>query len=121
MSRIASPRLLMETIHGITVASFADAELLTEDAIHEIGDQLQDLAGGIGPANRNVLLNFRDVRLMSSTMLAILFKFARRVTAAGGRLKLCGIAPDLMVAFRITRFDRLFEIFEEESTALDSF
>jgi anti-sigma B factor antagonist len=43
------------------------------------------------------------------------------MTSAGGRLKLCGIAPDIMAAFRITRFDRLFEIHEHESTALDSF
>ena len=119
MSRIASPRLLMETIHGITVASFADAELLTEDVIHEVGEQLQELAGGLGQAD--VLLNFRGVRLMSSTMLGVLFKFARRIAAAGGRLKLCGIAPDLLAAFKITRFDRLFEIHDEESTALDSF
>lgn len=109
----------METIHGITVASFADAELLTEDVIQDLGEQLKDLVDGLGAAD--ILLNFRDVRLMSSTMLAILFRFARRVSAAGGRLKLCGIAPDLMTAFRITRFDRLFEIYEEEATALDSF
>lgn len=119
MPRTASPRVLMETIHGITVATFADAELLSEGVIHEVGEQLQEMIDGLGPAD--VLLNFRDVRLMSSNMLAVLFKFGRRINAAGGRLKLCGLAPDLMVAFRITRFDRLFEIHDEESTALDSF
>ena len=119
MSRLASPRLLVETIHGITVASFADSEILTEEVIEEVSDQLQDLVDGIGSGD--VLLNFREVRLMSSAMLAKLLKFGRRVSAAGGRLKLCGLAPDLLQAFKITRFDRLFEIHDEESAALDSF
>lgn len=119
MPRTASPRLLVEIIHGITIATFADSEILTEDVIDEVGEQMQDLITGFGPSD--VVLNFRDVRLMSSTMLAVLLRFARRVSAAGGRLKLCAIAPDLMAAFRITRFDRIFEIHEEESTALDSF
>jgi len=119
MSRLASPRVLVETIHGITVASFADAEILTEEVIDEVYEQLRDLVEGLGPAG--VLLNFREVRLMSSTMLAVLLKFARRVAAAGGRLKLCGLSSDLLQAFKITRFDRIFEIYDEESTALDSF
>jgi anti-sigma B factor antagonist len=119
MLRTLSPRLLVETIHGVTIATFADAEILTEDAIGAINDQLQELVEGLG--HSNVLLNFRDVRLMSSTMLGVLLKFARRMQSVHGRLKLCCIAPDLMQAFKITRFDRLFEIYADEATALDSF
>jgi anti-sigma B factor antagonist len=119
MSRLASPRLLVETIHGITVASFADTEILTEEVIDDVSEQLRDLIEGLGAAD--ILLNFREVRLMSSAMLATLLRFARRVSAVGGRLKLCGLAPDLLQAFKITRFDRLFEIYDEESSALDSF
>jgi len=119
MSRLASPRVLVETIHGITVASFSDAEILTEEVIDEVYEQLHDLLVGLGRAD--VLLNFREVRLMSSTMLAVLLKFARKVSTAGGCLKLCCLAPDLLQAFKITRFDRIFEIHDEESTALDSF
>ena len=119
MPRLASPRLLVETIHGITVATFADSEILAEEVIDEVADQLRDLFEGLGAAD--ILLNFREVRLMTSAMLATLLRFGRRVTAAGGRLKLCGLAPDLLQAFKITRFDRLFEIYGEESTALDSF
>src|SRR3954462_5582172 len=119
MPKLASPRVLVEAIHGITVASFADSEILTEDVIEEVGDQLDELIDGRGPAD--ILLNFREVRLMSSTMLAVLLRFSRRVAATRGRLKLCCIAPDLMQAFRITRFDRIFEIHDEESAALDAF
>jgi anti-sigma B factor antagonist len=119
LTKAASPRLYLETVDGVTVATFAGPDLIAEDVIAEVGDQLTELA--TGPAASKVLLNFREVRLMSSTMLAILLKFARRVEESGGRLKLCRIAPDLRVIFQITRFDRLFDIYDEEWAALDSF
>jgi anti-sigma B factor antagonist len=119
MSRTLSPRLLVESIHGVTVATFADAEILTEESIEDLNHQLNDLIEGLGPAR--ILLNFRDVRLMSSSMLAVLLKFSRRLDEARGELKLCCIDPNVMQAFRITRFDRLFAIYDEEAQALDAF
>ena len=85
----------------------------------EVGEQLNGLAENLGISK--VVLNFREVKFMSSSMLAVLLKFSRKVTAVQGRLKLCSIAPNLKEIFVITRFDRIFEIYDEESTALDSF
>jgi anti-sigma B factor antagonist len=117
MAGTTNPRLYVETVGGVTVITLADAELVAEDVIAGVVEQLEavDVSGG------RVVLNFREVRLMSSTMLAVLLRFGRRVEAAGSRLKLCCIAPDLITVFRITRFDRLFEIHDEESKALDAF
>lgn len=117
--RTASPRLLVETIEGVTLASFTDEMLIDEGVIADVDEQLMDLAGGAGPAR--LLLHFGAVRVMSSTMLAILLKLSRRVAAEGGRLMLCGLSEDLMEIFRITRFDRLFAIHDEEWQALDAF
>lgn len=119
MSRTMSPRLLVESIHGVTVATIADAEILTEEAIEDLNDQLRELIDGLSPAR--VLLNFREVRLMSSSVLAVLLKFGRRLAEVKGELKLCCLDPNVMQAFRITRFDRLFAIYDEEALALDAF
>lgn len=112
------PRVYMESVGGTTVVSFADTDLTSEAVIAEVGDQLRLIDGS---RLSQVVLSFRDVQLMSSTMLAVLLGFSRRVAAAGGRLKLSGIAPDLLVVFRITRFDRIFEIYPDDPSALDSF
>ena len=119
MSSTARSRVLVETVGGVTVASFADSELTADQVIEEVGEQLNGLADNLGLTK--VLLNFREVRFMSSSMLAVLLKFSRKVTAAQGQLKLCSIAPNLKEIFKITRFDRIFEIYDEESVALDSF
>lgn len=119
MSGAISPRLFVERIDGVTVATFADPSILAEEVIRDVDEQLSLLLEGSGSGK--VLLSFRDVKFMSSAMLAVLVKVARRVEKAKGRLKICCLAPPLMEVFRMTRFDRLFEIHDGEASALDSF
>jgi anti-sigma B factor antagonist len=119
MPHTICPRLLVETVEGITIASFTDEMLISEEVIWEVDEQLMSLVDG--PSPEKLLLNFREVRVMSSTMLAILLKLARKIHGAEGELKLCGLSPDLLEIFRISRFDRLFEIHDQEWTALDAF
>lgn len=119
MTETTYPRVYVETIDGVTVASFSDSEMVSEDVIHEVDEQLGELAGSL--QSGDVLLNFREVRLMSSTMLAVLLKFSRKLAARRGKVKLCCLDPSLQEIFKITRFDRLFEIHDKEFVALDSF
>ncbi len=113
-----SSRLLLETVDGVTVVTLNPPELVEEGVIHDLSRQLDEIAAA---SLARVVVNFREVRSMSSSVLAVLWKFARKVKAAGGQIKLCCVATDLLVAFRITRFDRLFEVHDEEWSALDSF
>ncbi len=117
---VVSPRLLLETVHGVTVASFADTDLIAEDVIDDLGTQFQDLLASLSETPE-VLLSFRDVRYMSSNVLALVLKLGRGVARQGGSFKLCSISPALLEIFQITRFDRLFEIFDTEADALETF
>jgi len=119
MPSTTSPRFFLETVGGVTVASFADKELVAEQVIEEGSGQLENLADGAGLDR--VVLNFREVRFMSSSMLGVLLKFSRKVKAANGQVKLCCIAPHLKEVFKITKFDRILEIYNEETDALDAF
>ncbi|MHC5538305.1 STAS domain-containing protein [Singulisphaera rosea] len=119
MIETTSPQLLVETVQGVMIASFTNTQLVSEEVLFEVESELIGLVDGSRPSS--VLLNFREVRSMSSTMLAVLLKVSRRVSGIGGRLKICGLSPDLEPIFRITRFDRLFEVYPEEYLALDAF
>jgi anti-sigma B factor antagonist len=119
MTPILNSRLLVETVEGITIATFTDEMIVSEEVIADVDEQLLSLVDDTRPAK--VLLNFRAVRSMSSMMLAILLKLSKKIARAEGQLKLCSITPDLREIFRISRFDRLFEIYDEEWQALDSF
>jgi len=113
------PRLYIEAIDGVTVVNLADEMILSEEVIAELDEQLGHLVERQEPAR--MLINFRDVRFMSSSMLGVLAKLIRRLERSKGRLRLCGIAPELRVVFKITRFECLFDIYPDVIGALDSF
>lgn len=116
MTGAVCPRVFVEDVGGVIVASLVDSELLDQDVLEQVNDQLAELAGWLRGAD--VVLSFRDVRAMSSAFLAVVLRFARGVSRPGARLKLCGIAPNLREVFQITRFDRLFELHSDEVSAL---
>lgn len=119
MSASSRPRLTLENVGGVTVVSFTDTKIVTEDQIQEVGEQLYALTED--GAKKKILLNFGNVQYCSSTVLGKLVGFKRRVDASKGKLKLCCIHPDLMVPFKLTGLDKAFEIYPEEQNALDKF
>jgi anti-sigma B factor antagonist len=111
--------LRLESIDGVTVVSFVDTKIVTEENIQEVGDQLYSLVEQEG--HKQLLLNFGNVQYLSSAALGKLINLKKKVGAVKGKLKLCCIHPDLLEVFRITRLDQVFEIFDEEQEALDNF
>jgi anti-sigma B factor antagonist len=119
MSAGPKPRINQELVDGVIVVSFTDTKLVTEDQILEVGEQLYEIAENA--AKKKILLNFGNVQYCSSTVLGKLVAFKRKVDAVKGKLKLCCIHPDLLVPFKLTGLDKVFEIHPEEQAALDKF
>ena len=68
-----------------------------------------------------VLLNLSNAHFVSSAMLAHFVKLHRAIQDAKGRIKLCGLRPVIMDAFKVSKFDRIFEIHPDETSALKKF
>ena len=112
-------RIRTEIVDGVTVVSFVDSKIVTDEAIQEVGEQLYALVEGGG--HKQLLLNFDNVQFMSSAALGKLINLKKKVGAVKGKLKLCCIITDLLEIFKITRLDQVFEIYDEEQKALDKF
>jgi|SRR5579864_1769496 len=112
-----SQRLRVEMIDGVTVVSFIDTKIVTEENVQEVGDQLYCLVDNEG--HRQLLLNFGNVQYLSPSALSKLVNLKRKVAAVKGRLKICCIYPDLLEVFRVSRLDQAFEIYKDERSALD--
>jgi anti-sigma B factor antagonist len=119
MSQASRKHLRLENIDGVTVVSFNDTKIVTEENIQEVGDQLYSLVEDDG--YNKLLLNFGNVQYLSSAALGKLINLKKKVGAVKGKLKMCCIHPDLLEVFRITRLDQVFEIFADEQKALDKF
>jgi anti-sigma B factor antagonist len=112
-------RIKVFPIGQVTMVELSDAEILDEGTIIAITESLMDLV------NQNpgiqLLLNFQRVRHLSSSALGTLIRLNKRIEEQGGSLKLCRIKQPLHEIFQITNLVKLFDIYEDEKTALNSF
>jgi anti-anti-sigma factor len=107
-----------EAVGGVTVVTFRDRQILSEAAVQALGQQLLGLAAGSG--RRRLVLNFGNVRQLSSAVLGQVVALDRAVRQAGGRLSLCGVRPDLAHLLKVTRLDRYLDLYPSEGEALQS-
>lgn len=112
-------RLEVEDIGDVTVVNFTDRKILDEQNIQIIGEQLFSLVDEAG--RRKILLNFGNVEYLSSAALGKLITLNKKLQAAGGRLILCNIDPQIYEVFEITKLNKLFNIQKEEQAALQAF
>ena len=92
----------------VSVVSFNGRAILEENAIRAIGDEIVRIAEKFG--SKQLILNFSDVRNLSSYMLATLVSVHKKLTALGGRMVLCGIDAELMKIIELTSLHKLFKI-----------
>ncbi len=117
MVKAAPRRLHVESIDGIQVVSFRDSRILSEEEVRGVAGQLAALVKGRGAAR--LLLNFGNVKSMSSGLLGELVKLQRALEAAGGALRLCCLPPEVRPIFSWCRVP--FAIHDDEQDALDRF
>lgn len=111
-------RLLIQPIKGCTVVNFQDPNILDTLQIQKIATALYDLVDK--QAHRRMLLDFSGVMFISSQAIGVLLTLNKKIKAIKGEVALCGIKPDLMKVFKITRIDKLFKFFDNEKAALDA-
>ena len=64
MSQAPRRHLRLENIDGVTVVSFVDTKIVTEENIQEVGDQLYSLVEDEG--HKQLLLNFGNVQIATT-------------------------------------------------------
>jgi anti-sigma B factor antagonist len=99
-----------------TVVTFTDEKILEEKDVRELEQALASLieqAEGI-----TLVLDFSNVRFMSSAVLGLLIKVSKRVYEHQGRLALCAIGPKIYEIFKITRLTKIFDIYRDADAAI---
>jgi len=89
-----------------------------------IGDPaalLRDTVRREAEKNPRLLLNFAGVDFIDSAGLGELVGCYTTVLNRRGALRLMNLQPRLKELLKMTRLDKLFEVYDDEQTALDSF
>jgi anti-anti-sigma factor len=111
--------LRVETIKDVTIVTFQDATLLDALRIQNVGNALYDLVDQ--QQRLRVVLDFSNVRSLSSSMLGVLLTLKNKLEDAGGRVVLCGLAKDLRRLFEMTALHKLFQFMPNADQALALF
>jgi anti-anti-sigma factor len=108
-----------ESFGEIRTIQLNDAKILDESVIQQISKDLIELLGKT--EETNVVLDFDQVRFMSSSALGMLIKVNKKCKEFKIDLKLCNIAPDIMQVFKITRLDKVLSIYPDSQAAFAAF
>ncbi len=83
-----------------------------------IRDAMRD---AMAKGNKKILLNLSEVSFIDSTGIGELVAGFTSITNDGGSVKLLGLAKRVKDVLVITKLYTIFEIFDDEATALQSF
>ena len=114
MSEAIAPPLILETVDGITIVTFTGPKVGAEAR-----EELYSLVETQG--NRKLILNFENVRSLSSAPIGMLVNLMNKAASADGVVRFCQLDPDVQEIMRLTRVEGLFSIFANEQDARDSF
>lgn len=112
--------LSVKEVDEVAVITFLEsASMIEGDKVDALAKELSDLTED--RVATKIVLNLSHVSYVSSAMLAQFVRLHRKVENLTGKVRLCCLQVAVMDAFRVSQFDRLFEIFPDEATALQNF
>jgi anti-sigma B factor antagonist len=111
------PRISVEFVGNATVIRFADEKILEEKDIKALQESIMSV---IEQAEQiNLVLDFGNVRFLSSAVLGLLIRISKRIYERDGQLRLCKISPKIYEIFKITRLTKSFDIYRDVESAVE--
>ena len=104
-------------VNGISVLDISGKIVLGEGDM-QVKDRIKDL---LADGQRRILLNLGDVSYIDSAGLGSLISSYATVKREGGNLKLVNLTKRVKDLLAITKLITVFDTFEDESSAVDSF
>ena len=111
------PGISVEYSENATIMRFTDEKILEEQDIKALQDSIMSV---IEQAERiNLILDFANVRFLSSAVLGLLIRVSKRIYERNGQLGLCNINPKIYEIFKITRLTKTFDIYNSVESAME--
>ena len=112
------PRISVEYSDEAVIITFTDEKILEDQDIAALQESIISV---IGQGQKiNLVLNFENVKFLSSAVLGLLIRIVKRVYEQDGWLKLCNINSKIYEVFKITKLTKIFDIYPDLKAALES-
>ena len=98
------------TEYGIdlTFVTFEDEKIIEEAQIRDLQKEIEPVIEK--NKDNQLVLNFANVRFMTSAMLGLLVRIHKRIGERGGQLELRNLDNNLHKIFEITQLTKVFNI-----------
>ena len=115
----AEPKISIEHKGKVTIAILTEEKILQEVDIQGLENSIMALIEQV--SGINLIINFCNVKFLTSSALGLLIRVLKKMHETGGKLKLCSIYPKIFEVFTITHLDKVFEIYDSQQEAAESF
>jgi anti-sigma B factor antagonist len=112
------PRISVEYTENATITTFTDEKILEEKDIQVLQESIMSVIEQAGRIN--LILDFCNVRYLSSAVLGLLLRISKKIYESDGQLRLCNINPKIYEIFKITRLTKIFDIHRNVADAVES-
>lgn len=111
------PKISVQYNEGATILTFTDEKILEENDIRSLQGSIMSVIEQGG--RMNLILDFQNVRFLSSAVLGLLIRVSKKIYENDGQLRLCNINPKIYEVFRITRLTKVFDIYPDTESATE--
>ena len=101
-------KILIESGMDVTIVTFSEERIVDEEQIRELQESFKSIIEK--NQDKELILNFANVKFMTSALLGLLVRVHKKVCELGGRLRLSNLDPNLRKVFEITQLTKIFEI-----------
>ena len=111
------PRISVKYAENATIVTLTDENILEENDIRALQESIMPV---VEQAERiNLILDFQNVRFLSSAVLGLLIRISKKIYERNGQLRLCHINPKIHEIFKITRLTKIFDIYQDVESATE--
>jgi len=113
------PKISVDYAESATIVTFTDEKILEENDIKSLQESIMSVIESASDGI-NLILDFCNVRFLSSAVLGLLIRISKRVYENSGKLMLCNINPKIYEIFKITRLTKVFDIYKDIESATEN-
>lgn len=110
--------LIGQRRNGSVTVLYLNGRIVLGEESARLPETLRDLAAH---GENRILLNLAEVTYVDSAGLGALVRSHEAVTKQNGQLKLLHVPSKVQTLLRITKLEHLFEMFDDEASAVASF
>jgi anti-anti-sigma factor len=105
-----------KTVGDAVILTFLPGLMVGSESL----ERINEVSSAIGDFPR-VVLNLSHLHFVASMFLGMLIVLHKRAVSAKGKLKICGVQPEVLAVFKATQLDSVLAICQDERSALESF